>query len=114
MSVYNYAHELASALKGSSEYQAYKRLEAKVKENPEAKVMLEDFRKRHFEVQGLQMTGQQVENSKISDLQNQHKLLMQNPLIAEFMSAEYKLTQMMADIYKILGEALDLDLGGIE
>ncbi|SES71815.1 Cell fate regulator YlbF, YheA/YmcA/DUF963 family (controls sporulation, competence, biofilm development) [Natronincola peptidivorans] len=113
MNVYDDAHQLANSLKGSNQYQDYKKLEKRVKENPQNKTMIEDFRKRQIEIQGLQMMGQEVEESKMKELQNLHNTLMQNPLIAEFIHAEYKLTQMMGDIYKILGDALELDIDGL-
>ncbi|AOY77009.1 YlbF family regulator [Clostridium formicaceticum] len=114
MNVYDYAHQLARGLKESREYQAYKDLEKKVKTNPQCKTMVDDFRKRQLQVQGQQMMNQQVDENTLKELQNLHSVLMQNPLIAEFMHAEYKLSQMMSDIYKILGEALDLDISGLE
>ena len=109
MNVYNCAHQLAKALKESDEYIVYKNLEIKVKANPEVKVMMDDFRRRQFEVQGAQMMGQAVEESKLLKLQELHSILMKDGTISEFMQAEYRLTQMMADIYKILGEAVELD-----
>ncbi len=109
MNVYNCAHQLAKALKESDEYIVYKNLETKVKANPEVKVMMDDFRRRQFEVQSAQMMGQQVDESKIVRLQELHTILMKDGIISEFMQAEYRLTQMMADIYKILGEAVELD-----
>ena len=109
MNVYNCAHQLANALKDSDEYKLYKGLEVKVKDNPDVKVMMDDFRRRQFEVQSAQMMGQKVDESKILKLQELHQVLMKDGIISEYMQAEYRLTQMMADIYKILGEAVDLD-----
>lgn len=109
MNVYNCAHQLAKALKESDEYIVYKNLEIKVKANPDVKVMMDDFRRRQFEVQSAQMMGQKVDESKILKLQELHQILMKDSIISEYMQAEFRLTQMMADIYKILGEAVDLD-----
>ncbi|SDK52974.1 YlbF family regulator [Natronincola ferrireducens] len=114
MNVYDYAHQLARSLKESSEYQQYKALEEKVKSDPQSKNMLDGFRKHQLEVQKMQMLGQQVEEYKIQELQSLYNKLVENPLISELLGAEYRLTQMMGDIYKILGEALNLDMSGFE
>lgn len=111
MNVYDSAHQLARVLKQSTEYTEYKNLEKKLKENPSAKEMLDDFRKRQFEVQSAQMMGQKVDEEKVKKLQELQKILMQDPAITEFLHAEYRLTQILADIYKILGDALELDTG---
>lgn len=113
MNVYDYAHQLANALKQSNEYQTYKELQGKIKANPENNRMVNDFRKRQFEIQGQQMMGQKVEDHKLKELENLHNNMMQNPLISEFIHAEYKLTQIMTDIYKVMGDALELDMAGI-
>ncbi len=61
MNVYDYAHQMASALKNSEEYKTYKQLEMKLNGHPEVKKAMDDFRKRQFEIQSAQMMGQKVE-----------------------------------------------------
>ncbi|KAB3537348.1 YlbF family regulator [Alkaliphilus pronyensis] len=109
MNPYDYAHQLARALKNSEEYKNYKQLEEKINGNPEIKNTMNDFRRRQFEVQSAQMMGKTVEEEKITKLQELHNILMKDRIISEFMESEFRLTQMMSDIYKILGEALELD-----
>ncbi|KAB3527613.1 YlbF family regulator [Alkaliphilus serpentinus] len=111
MNVYDCAHQLAKALKGSDEYKAYKELEKNLNGNPQVKDIMEDFRRRQFEIQSAQMMGQEVEEEKIQKLQELHNLLIKDDIISRFMQAEFRLTQMMADIYKILGEAMDINIG---
>lgn len=108
MNVYDYAHQLARAMKDSNEYQEYKRLDEKVKTNSHCQSMRDDFTKRQIEIKSLQMMGEEVDEKKLQELQELYKVLMQNPLMTEFMHAEFKLSQMMEDIYKILGEALNI------
>lgn len=111
MNVYDYAHQLAKALKDSDEYKTYKELEKSVSCNPHVKDMMEDFRRLQFEVQSAQMMGQPVEEEKIQRLQELHDILMKDDIISRYMQAEFRLTQMVADIYKILGEAMDINIG---
>jgi len=111
MNVYDYSHQLARALKNSDEYKTYKELEKSLNGNPQVKDMMEDFRKKQFEVQSAQMMGQSVEEEKIQKLQELHNTLVKDDIISKYMQAEFRLTQMMADIYKILGEAMDINIG---
>lgn len=109
MNVYDYAHQLAKAMKKSNEFQEYKKLDEKIKANSHCQTMIDDFRKRQIQIQSMQMMGQEVDEKKLQELQSLYKVLMQNPLMAEFMHMEFKLSQMIEDIYKILGEAIDMN-----
>jgi len=109
MNIYDHAHELARAMKNSEEYQKYKELGKKVNSNEHCKSMMDDFRKRQMEVQSLQMMGQEVDEKKLKELEELHKIIMQNSLLSEYIHAEFKLSQLLKDIYKILGDVLDMD-----
>lgn len=109
MNVYDHAHRLAVALRESDEYKNFKELDQRLKANPQIKEMMNDFRRKQFEVQSAQMMGQAVEEGNLERLQELNKILMQDPIVNEYMQSEYRFTQMMTDIYKILGESIELD-----
>jgi len=112
MNVYDKAHQLAKALKDSSEYNSFKELQKKLDENPSIKNMMEDFKKQRFEVQSAQMRGQQVEADKLSKLEELQRHIMEEDIVAEYMEAEYRFTQMVTEIYKIIGESIEVDIVG--
>lgn len=114
MNVYDKAHQLAKALKESSEYNSFKELQKKLDENPSIKKMMEDFKKHRFEVQSTQMRGQQVEADKIAKLEELQRHIMEEDIVAEYMEAEYRFTQMVTDVYKIIGESIEVDIVGEE
>lgn len=110
MNPYDAAHLLANAMKESPEYKEFKSLKDKVQQNESTKKMLKDFRKKQFTLQARQMSGQQVseeDSKKVQELQN---VLLQNPLVGPFLHAEYRLSTILNDVYKILGEAVDMDM----
>ncbi|MGV8146834.1 MAG: YlbF family regulator [Alkaliphilus sp.] len=109
MITYDNAHKLAKSLKECDEYKAYKELEKKIIANSETKKMIVDFRKRQFEIQSAQMMGQKIEDSKIEKIKELQEIMIKDPTVSEFMHAEYRLSQMLSDIYKIIGESLDLN-----
>lgn len=110
MNPYDAAHALARALRESSEYREFIDLKEKVKQNTKTADMLKDFRKKQFSMQTRQLSGQHVPDDEIQKLQNLQNVLLQNPLVGPYLHAEYRMTQTLNDIYKILGEAVDLDL----
>ncbi|MBM7613963.1 YlbF family regulator [Alkaliphilus hydrothermalis] len=112
MNVYDKAHQLAKALKESIEYKSFKELQKKLEENPEIKEMMEDFKKHRFEVQSAQMRGQQVEADKLTKLEELQRHIMEEAIVAEYIEAEYRFTQMVTDIYKIIGESIEVDIKG--
>lgn len=111
MYMYDKAHELAKALADSPEYKALKIAKTKVDDNPRAKEMLADFKKKQFEVQTLQMTGQKLDESKMNQIQNLYQIVSSNPDIAEYLNAEIVFSRIFSDIYKIIGDAVEIDLG---
>lgn len=111
MYVYDKANELAKALSESSEYKKYKAAQEKVDTNGSAKDMLNDFKKRQFELQAMQLSGQKPDDAKLSQLQSLYQVIILNPDIAEYLGAEYAFNQIFSDVYNIIGKAVDLDLG---
>ncbi|MTI48962.1 YlbF family regulator [Sporosalibacterium faouarense] len=109
MNVYDAAHNLARALKNSNEYRDFTEKRKRVMSNPKSKEMLEDFRKKAMEVQMAQMQGQKIEQSKNDELKRLEKVLVENPAVNEFFNSEMRFSQVMNDIYKILGEAIDTE-----
>ncbi|KPU28055.1 hypothetical protein TR13x_01550 [Caloranaerobacter sp. TR13] len=111
MNVYDAAHNLARAIKNSDEYKEYLRKQEKVFANEKTREMVIDFRKKTMEVQMEQMTGKEVSQEKLEQLKKIEEIIMSNPVIREFFMAEMRFGQMMSDIYKILGESINIDLG---
>ncbi len=110
MNPYDAAHLLAKAMKESPEYKEFKTLKDQVQQNESTKKMLKDFRKKQFTLQSKQLSGQQVpeeESKKVQELQN---VLLQNPLVGPYLHAEYRLSTILNDVYKILGESVDMDM----
>ncbi len=111
MNVYDAAHNLANALRNSNEYDEFDEKRKKVMKDPKNKEMIEDFRKRAMEIQMSKMAGKEIEEEKINSFKKLEEIVMSNPTINEFFSAEMRFSQMMNDVYKILGDSMELNLG---
>lgn len=110
MYVYDKANELANALKESSEYKAFKTAREKVNANAQSKQMVNDFKKKQFEMQNIQFLGQQPDQEKLGQLQSLYQVIMMNPDISEYLNTEMTFSKVFSDVYKILGDAIELDM----
>ncbi|AOT72865.1 YlbF family regulator [Geosporobacter ferrireducens] len=108
MNIHDYAHQLAKALKNSDEFRQYKRLQAEVQKTPQLKQMIDDFHKRQIELQAAQLSGQTLDQSKTEQIQKLYEVIAKDPMAAEFLHAEIRFSQLIGDVYKIIGEAVDM------
>ncbi|MFZ7103504.1 MAG: YlbF family regulator [Peptococcaceae bacterium] len=108
MNVHDLAHNLAQGLRNSPEYQNYQEALGKIRGNQEKEKILTELRKKQMEVQALQMMGQEVPPEKIKEIERTSEILNLQPGIREFLAAEYHLGKVLADIQKIIGEAVEL------
>ncbi len=109
MSVQDRAHELARTLLESEEYRKYTEAKEKLQKDEENANMLQEFRRRQLELQIAEMSGEDIEKS-LEQLEKIYQIISLNPTVNEFLTAEYRLSRMMTDVQKIIGEALDLGL----
>jgi len=107
MSVSDRAHELAKTLQESEEYRRYAEAKEKLQHDEENANMLQEFRRKQIELQIAEMAGEDIE-STLEQLEEIYQVLSMNPIVNEFLTAEYRLARLMSDVQRILGEALDL------
>ena len=110
MNVYNEAHNLAQAVKESEEFKNYDALRKKIDENPTLSEMVNDIQKKQLDMQMQQMAGT-FEGDPQAKLMEIYQLMMKDPLLADFFTAEARFSLMMQDVYKILNEAVGLQFG---
>lgn len=106
MNVYDTANRLAGEIRDSEEYKGYKRLKDMLMGNPETKKKIEDFEKLRYEVQLMQYTGEDKDEEKNQKLQEMYAILVQDSQIKEFFDLEVKFNVMIADVNKIIAEAI--------
>lgn len=108
MNIYDEAHKLAALLKDSDEYKKYKAARDAAYENETTKSLVKQYKKMQFEAQTTYMAGKQPDNELMDKLNKLGSLLQMNPVVTEFLMAEYVLNKLVSDIYKILGDACDV------
>lgn len=108
MNVYDAAHGLAKAIKESEEYQQYHDMKNGVSQNEELTSMLNDFQGKQFEIQAKQMMGEEIGTEMMEQIQSLYGIMMQDPTAAQYLQSEIRFSLMMNDVYKILGEVINL------
>lgn len=106
MQVYDTANRLAQEIKDSEEYKSYKKLKDEIYNNPEKKQKVEDFEKLRYEVQLMAYTGEQKDEEKNKKLEEMYATLVENKEIKEYFDLEVKFNIMIADVNKIIAEAI--------
>ena len=108
--IYDQARALASALKETEEYREYTRLKAVAYEDSTNKALLDEYKRLQFQAQVKFASGDRPEESDMQRLQAIGNLLQFNQDASSFLLAEFRFQKMLADIYKILGDAAGIDL----
>lgn len=109
MNIYDKAHELAKLLKSSPEVVDYKNKVESLKSNEANRKIVEDLRKKEFEVYSKQMQGMQVSKEEMDAIANLYSIIQHNTEIREYLEAERRFSILWQDIIKILGDAVDID-----
>lgn len=106
MNVYDEVNNLARAIRESKEYLEYKEIKSELFVDPELKKQVDEFEKIRYEEQLLAMQGEQQSTEKMKKLQELYEILVQNPSIKEYFEKEVRFNVMIADVNKIIGEAI--------
>ena len=106
MQVYDTANRLAQEIKDSEEYKSYKKLKDEIHNNPEKKQKVEEFEKLRYEVQLMAYTGGEKDEEKNKKLEEMYATLIEKKDIKEYFDLEVKFNIMIADVNKIIAEAI--------
>lgn len=106
MNVYDTANRLASEIKESEEYVNYKMAKQALNLNSELKSKIENFDKLRYELQLEMMQTGKNNEEKNAQLQKEYADLVENPDAKKFFEAETKFNILIADVNKIIGEAI--------
>lgn len=107
MNPYDVAHNLAKALRESSEFKEMKEAQAAMKTDDTGKKMLLDFRAEQVKMYEQQLSGIEPSAEEKKKIENLYEVVNMNILIKRLLDAEYKVSTLLHDIQKIISEAND-------
>lgn len=106
MNVYDTANRLAYEIQESDEYKSYKKLKDEIMANPDSKNKIEEFEKLRYDVQLMQYTGKIHDVEKSKKLEEMYAMLVKDNQIKQYFDLEVKFNVMIADVNKIIAEAI--------
>ena len=106
MNVYDTANRLASEIRQSEEYANYKMAKQTLNLNTVLKEKMADFEKIRYEVQLEMMQTGKNNEEKYKKMQEIYEELIADDEAKRFFEAETKFNVMIADVNKIIGEAV--------
>ena len=106
MNVYDTANKLAHEIQQSEEYKSYKKLKNEIMSNTESKNKIEQFEKLRYDVQLMQYTGEGKDENKAKKLEEMYRMLVEDKQIKQYFDLEVKFNVMIADVNKIIAEAI--------
>lgn len=106
MNVYDTVNKLAQEIKDSEEYKNYKKYKDLVKSNQEVNEQIKKFETLRYEVQIAAMQGIDANKDKEKELQEVYASLLSKENVKEYFDAEFKFNVLIADVNKIIGEAI--------
>ena len=113
---YSSAHSLARDIRESQEYRTYHELKESVMSDGTTAALIREYRKLQMTIQMSAMSGTPAEAEDMQRFSGISTLLFSKPEVSRFLLSEMQLQQALADIFKIVTEAADLDIAvpGIE
>ena len=82
------------------------KIKEEVYSDEKSKEMIKEFREKQSEVQSLLMMGQEADKEKMEKLQSLYQILVSNPSVKDFFDKEVQFDEMLAEIYKEIGEGV--------
>ena len=106
MQVYDTANKLAQEIKQSEEYVNYKMAKQALNLNSSLKEKMAQFEQKRYETQLMTMQTGKQDEEKMKEMQNLYAELIEIDEAKRFFDAETKFNIMIADVNKIIGEAI--------
>ena len=105
--VYDLSHDLARSLKETDQYKNYVAIKARVDAEPSLAKMVNDLQEKNMEIQTkMMLNGGTAPEELTQQFQQLYAIVAQDPLAAQYFAAEMAYTQVVSEIYGILGEAV--------
>lgn len=111
--VYDTAKLLANELKNSVEYREFAAAKERAMENDTTRSLIEEYNRLQILSQAAMIAGNR-ESESMQKLQKIGELLQFDRDASAYLMAEFRLKRMLGDVYKILADAVDVDLSPLE
>ena len=113
---YSSTYKLAQDIRDSEEYKTYHGLKESVMADETTAALIREYRKLQMTLQMSAVSGQNADAEDMQRFSGISTLLFSKQEVSTYLLAEMRLQQALADIFKIITEAADVEIGipGIE
>ena len=113
---YSSTYRLAQDIRDSEEYKTYHELKEEVMAEETTAALVKEYRKLQMTIQMSALSGPAADEEDMQRFSGISSLLFSKPEVSRFLLSEMQLQQALADIFKIVTEAADLDIAvpGVE
>ena len=106
MNIYDTANRLAQEIKTSEEYVNYKMAKETINLKPELKEKIQEFEKARYDAQVSAIQTGKDDEEKVKKMQELYVELISIDEVKKYFDAEIKFNVILADVNKIIGEAV--------
>lgn len=106
MNFYDKIHDMVRCFKETNEYKEYMNLKTMIKKDNEKYARLKMFKDKQKEHQIAYINAQEINKDEQAEMQNLYSLIIQDESCRKMLETEMKLDVMLADIQKIMSEAV--------
>ena len=113
---YSSTYRLAQDIRDSEEYKTYHELKDTVMADETTAALIREYRKLQVTIQVAAMGGRQAASEDMQRFSGISTLLFSKPEVSQYLLSEMRLQQALADIFRIVTEAADVEMSipGIE
>lgn len=104
----------ANQIKKSEIYKNYIESRKILDSKPNLKAQVDEFRRNTFSIQTAHNYGYYNSYEQMVNLKSGYDELLSNPLVKSFMDSEFRLTQMLWDIFNGIADIIDFDIEFLE
>ncbi|WP_206922375.1 YlbF family regulator [Alicyclobacillus suci] len=107
MNPHDKAHELIRAIRESDAFLRAKKAKQSIEQDESIKRMVQDFKRRQFQLQAKQMMGQSVSDEEMSQMQKLSDVIGLNMDARTYLQADMELQVLVMDVQKLLSDLLN-------
>ena len=111
MQNYDKAYALAEEMRESEAYREYSESKQTAFETDMNRELYRKYRGLSRAIQAAQIAGQEPGEELTKEFQALWNMISLGDELQRFLLCEHRVSQMLSDVFKILGEAMDMDMG---
>lgn len=107
---YSSTYRLAQDIRDSEEYKTYHTLKESVMSDETTAALIREYRKLQITLQMAAVSGQAADSEDMQRFSGISTLLFSKQEVSSFLMSEMRLQQALADIFRIVTEAADVEM----